>query len=103
MWRNDKTIEAPGRLENLKELVGAVAEFDTLAGFLEHVSLVMEALEAEGGSMVSVMTLHAAKGLEFDIVFLARLGGRPVPPTSAPSTRAATGRWRKSAAWPTSG
>jgi DNA helicase-2/ATP-dependent DNA helicase PcrA len=70
MWRNDKTIEAPGRLENLKELVAAVAEFDTLAGFLEHVSLVMEALEAEGGSMVSVMTLHAAKGLEFDTVFL---------------------------------
>ena len=70
MWRNDKTIEAPGRLENLKELVGAVAEFDTLAGFLEHVSLVMEVLEAEGGSMVSVMTLHAAKGLEFDTVFL---------------------------------
>ena len=70
MWRNDKTIEAPGRLENLKELIGAVAEFETLAGFLEHVSLVMDALDAEGGDMVNIMTLHAAKGLEFDTVFL---------------------------------
>jgi DNA helicase-2/ATP-dependent DNA helicase PcrA len=70
MWQNDKTIEAPGRLENLKELIGAIAEFETLAGFLEHVSLVMDALDAEGGDMVNIMTLHAAKGLEFDTVFL---------------------------------
>ncbi len=70
MWQNDKSPDAPGRLENLKELVNAMAEFDSLAGFLEHVALVMEMNEAEGQDMVNVMTLHAAKGLEFDTVFL---------------------------------
>ena len=70
MWQNDKAPDAPGRLENLKELVNAMAEFDTLAGFLEHVALVMELIETEGQDMVSIMTLHAAKGLEFDTVFL---------------------------------
>jgi DNA helicase-2/ATP-dependent DNA helicase PcrA len=70
MWQNDKSPDAPGRLENLKELVNAMAEFDTLAGFLEHVALVMELNEAEGQDMISLMTLHAAKGLEFDTVFL---------------------------------
>ena len=70
MWQNDKSIEAPGRLENLKELLGAMEEFENLAGFLEHVSLVMEAVEGEGEDMVNVMTLHAAKGLEFGTVFL---------------------------------
>jgi DNA helicase-2/ATP-dependent DNA helicase PcrA len=70
MWQADKSPDAPGRLENLKELVAAMAEFDTLAGFLEHVSLVMENTAAGGGDMVSVMTLHSAKGLEFDTVFL---------------------------------
>jgi len=70
MWQKDKSPEAPGRLENLKELISALEEFDTLGGFLEHVSLVMEAGEADGGDMVSLMTLHAAKGLEFDHVFL---------------------------------
>ncbi len=70
MWQNDKTAEAPGRLENLKELVNAMAEFDGLAGFLEHVSLVMEAIEGQGQDQVNLMTLHSAKGLEFDTVFL---------------------------------
>ncbi|HMB76174.1 MAG TPA: UvrD-helicase domain-containing protein, partial [Kiloniellaceae bacterium] len=70
MWMNDKSLEAPGRLENLKELVVALAEFENLGGFLEHVALVMESLEAEGGDQVNIMTLHAAKGLEFDTVFL---------------------------------
>ena len=70
MWMNDKTLEAPGRLENLKELVNAMGEFETLAGFLEHVSLVMEAISQEGQDVVTIMTLHAAKGLEFDTVFL---------------------------------
>ncbi|HYM04474.1 MAG TPA: UvrD-helicase domain-containing protein, partial [Stellaceae bacterium] len=70
MWQADKSPEAPGRLENLKELVAAMAEFDTLEGFLEHVSLVMETAAASGGDMVSVMTLHSAKGLEFDTIFL---------------------------------
>src|SRR3546814_9295399 len=70
MWQNDKTLEAPGRLENLKEFVNALGEFESLAGFLEHVSLVMEALSQEGQDVVTIMTLHAAKGLEFDTVFL---------------------------------
>ncbi|WP_422365364.1 ATP-dependent helicase [Pelagibius sp.] len=70
MWMNDKSLEAPGRLENLKEFVNALGEFENLAGFLEHVSLVMEALSQEGQDVVTIMTLHAAKGLEFDTVFL---------------------------------
>ncbi len=70
MWQNDKSPEAPGRLENLKELVAAMEEFENLAGFLEHVSLVMDAVENSGDDMVSLMTLHGAKGLEFDTVFL---------------------------------
>jgi DNA helicase II / ATP-dependent DNA helicase PcrA len=70
MWRNDKSIEAPGRLDNLKELIPAMEEFDSLGGFLEHVSLVMENAAAGDGEMITIMTLHGAKGLEFDIVFL---------------------------------
>ncbi len=70
MWQKDKSPDAPGRLENLKELVGAIEEFETLPGFLEHVSLVMEATENAHGDMVNLMTLHGAKGLEFDTVFL---------------------------------
>jgi DNA helicase-2/ATP-dependent DNA helicase PcrA len=70
MWQADKSPEAPGRLENLRELVVAMAEFDTLAGFLDHVSLVMDNAADAQGDQVSLMTLHAAKGLEFDIVFL---------------------------------
>src|SRR3546814_9527331 len=70
MWQNDKTLEAPGRLENLKEFVNALGEFESLAGFLEPVSLVMEALSQEGQDVVTIMTLHAAKGLDFDTVFL---------------------------------
>ncbi|HEY0835312.1 MAG TPA: UvrD-helicase domain-containing protein [Azospirillum sp.] len=70
MWQEDKSPEAPGRLENLKELVTAMAEFENLGGFLEHVSLVMENAEASGAEQVTLMTLHGAKGLEFDIVFL---------------------------------
>ncbi|MGD9741310.1 MAG: ATP-dependent helicase [Dongiaceae bacterium] len=70
MWQADRSPDAPGRLENLKELVVAMAEFETLGGFLEHVSLVMENAEGNPGDMVSLMTLHSAKGLEFDYVFL---------------------------------
>jgi DNA helicase II / ATP-dependent DNA helicase PcrA len=70
MWKQDKSPEAPGRLENLKELIRAMAEFETLAGFLDHVSLVMENEENADGDKVSLMTLHGAKGLEFDTVFL---------------------------------
>ena len=70
MWRNDKTPEAAGRLENLKELVKALEEFENLQGFLEHVSLVMDNASEEEEDKVSIMTLHAAKGLEFPAVFL---------------------------------
>ena len=70
MWQNEKTPEAPGRLENLKELVKALEEFENLQGFLEHVSLVMDNDSDDGGAKVSIMTLHAAKGLEFPMVFL---------------------------------
>ncbi|WP_187428757.1 ATP-dependent helicase [Roseobacter fucihabitans] len=69
-WQNDKTPEAPGRLENLKELVKALEQFENLQGFLEHVSLIMDNESEEGGEKVSIMTLHAAKGLEFPMVFL---------------------------------
>ena len=70
MWQQDRSVEAPGRLENLKELVSALEEFDTLDGFLEHVSLVMDNAAETSGDMVNLMTLHGAKGLEFDTVFL---------------------------------
>ncbi|MDF1854015.1 UvrD-helicase domain-containing protein [Pseudooceanicola sp.] len=70
MWQNDKTPEAPGRLENLKELVKALENFENLQGFLEHVSLIMDNESDDGGAKVSIMTLHAAKGLEFPVVFL---------------------------------
>jgi DNA helicase-2/ATP-dependent DNA helicase PcrA len=70
MWKAERTADAAGRLENLKELVRSMGEFPSLAAFLEHVSLVMEVEGDEGGERASIMTLHAAKGLEFDIVFL---------------------------------
>ncbi len=70
MWQADKSPQAQSRLENLKELVRFMHQFDTLAGFLEHVSLVMDTEQAEDGDRISLMTLHAAKGLEFDTVFL---------------------------------
>ncbi|CAN7353911.1 ATP-dependent helicase [Neorhizobium sp. LjRoot104] len=70
MWQNDKTAEAPGRLENLKELVRSMEAFESMRGFLEHVSLVMDAETNENLDAVSIMTLHSAKGLEFDTVFL---------------------------------
>ncbi|MCJ2038342.1 AAA family ATPase [Methylobacterium sp. WL30] len=70
MWQKEKSADAAGRLENLKEFVRSMEEFPDMGAFLEHVSLVMEASEAEGAERVSLMTLHAAKGLEFDTVFL---------------------------------
>ncbi|WP_037308056.1 ATP-dependent helicase [Ruegeria halocynthiae] len=69
-WQNEKTPEAPGRLENLKELVNQLDNFENLQGFLEHVSLVMDNEKESDGAKVSIMTLHAAKGLEFPAVFL---------------------------------
>ncbi|UJW86728.1 UvrD-helicase domain-containing protein [Devosia sp. SL43] len=70
MWQADKSPDSPGRLENLKELVRSMEEFETLGGFLEHISLVMDRDTAEADDAVSIMTLHSAKGLEFDTVFL---------------------------------
>ncbi len=70
MWKAERTADAAGRLENLKEFVRSMGDFPTLAAFLEHVSLVMDVESGEGGARVSIMTLHAAKGLEFDMVFL---------------------------------
>ena len=70
MWLADKTPEAPGRLENLKELVKALEQFENLQGFLEHVALIMDNESGESEDKVSIMTLHAAKGLEFPVVFL---------------------------------
>ena len=70
MWQAEKSPDAAGRLENLKELVKGLAEFENLQGFLEHVSLVMDNAQEEGAQKVSIMTLHAAKGLEFPAVFL---------------------------------
>ena len=69
-WQNDKTPEAAGRLENLKELVKALEGFQNIQGFLEHVSLIMENDVSDSTEKVSIMTLHGAKGLEFPIVFL---------------------------------
>jgi DNA helicase-2/ATP-dependent DNA helicase PcrA len=70
MWKKDRSADAAGRLDNLKELVRAMEEFENLAGFLEHVGLVMEKSQGEGEDRVSIMTLHGAKGLEFETVFL---------------------------------
>ena len=70
MWKADKSPEAQGRLDNLKELVRAMGEFESMVAFLEHVGLVTDMAENRGMDMVSIMTLHAAKGLEFNHVFL---------------------------------
>ena len=70
MWQNDKSPEAQGRLDNLKELVRSMGEFETLLGFLEHISLVMDVEQSPDDDKVNIMTLHSAKGLEFGTVFL---------------------------------
>ncbi len=70
MWKNDRSADAPGRLENLKELIRSMEEYESLRSFLEHVALVMDAEQNEGMDAVSIMTLHSAKGLEFQTVFL---------------------------------
>ena len=70
MWQNDRSAEAPGRLDNLKELIRSMEDFESMRGFLEHVSLVMDAGQNEDLDAVSLMTLHSAKGLEFKTVFL---------------------------------
>ncbi|TPI12933.1 UvrD-helicase domain-containing protein [Mesorhizobium sp. B4-1-1] len=70
MWKNDRSADSPGRLENLKELIRSMEDYESLRSFLEHVALVMEAEQGESQDAVSIMTLHSAKGLEFETVFL---------------------------------
>jgi DNA helicase-2/ATP-dependent DNA helicase PcrA len=70
MWKEDKSVEAQGRVENLRELISAMADYESLPQFLEHVALVMDAQEDQSSEKVTIMTLHGAKGLEFDCVFL---------------------------------
>jgi ATP-dependent DNA helicase UvrD/PcrA len=70
MWQKDRSADAQGRLDNLKELVRSMEEFENLQGFLEHIALVMDREDGALDDAVSVMTLHSAKGLEFDTVFL---------------------------------
>jgi len=70
MWKKDKAPDAPGRLENLKELVSAMSDFESLQEFLEHIALVLENQNNNDGDFITLMTLHAAKGLEYHAVFL---------------------------------
>jgi len=70
MWQNERSADAPGRLENLKELIRSMEDFETMSGFLEHISLVMDTERDGEDDKVSIMTLHSAKGLEFETVFL---------------------------------
>ena len=70
MWQKDRSADAAGRLENLKELLRSMEEFENLQGFLEHISLVMDTDRGGDTDAVSIMTLHSAKGLEFDTVYL---------------------------------
>jgi DNA helicase-2/ATP-dependent DNA helicase PcrA len=71
MLQADRSAESAGRLENLAELARAMEEYETLGAFLEHVSLVMENDAEREAEKVTIMTIHAAKGLEFDTIFLA--------------------------------
>ena len=70
MLQADRSAESAGRLENLTELARAMEEYETLGAFLEHVSLVMDNDAGDQGAKVTIMTIHAAKGLEYDTVFL---------------------------------
>ncbi|MEM6851818.1 MAG: 3'-5' exonuclease, partial [Pseudomonadota bacterium] len=70
MWQADKSPQAPSKLENLKELIQAMADFENLEGYLDHVSLVMDNDQNAEGERINLMTLHSAKGLEFPVVFL---------------------------------
>ncbi|MCF6315654.1 MAG: UvrD-helicase domain-containing protein [Marinosulfonomonas sp.] len=70
MWLKDKSPDAPGRLENLKELVQSLEQFENLQGFLEHIALIMDNASDDTGEKLTIMTLHGAKGLEFPAVFL---------------------------------
>ncbi len=73
MWRSENTLESQGRLENIDEFVNSLSEFSNITEFLEYVSLVEAKEEKLGQDAVSVMTVHAAKGLEFNLVFIPGL------------------------------
>ena len=98
-WQNDRSAEAPGRLDNLKELIRSIDEFESLPGFLEHVSLVMDTDNNPDQEAVNLMTLHSAKGLEFDTVFLP-VGKKAYSRTSAALMKVDARGWKKSAALP---
>ena len=72
----EKSLESEGRLENLKELVNAMSAFDNMIGFLEHIALVNDSDAEHKDGQISLMTLHAAKGLEFSVCFFTLLGRR---------------------------
>ncbi len=71
MWRQDKSLEAEGRLENIEELYNVLADFESINEFIEYATLITDADENSSEDQLIVMTLHASKGLEFDCVFLA--------------------------------
>ncbi len=101
MWQNDKSPEAQGRLDNLKELVRSMGEFENLSGFLEHIALVMDVEQSAEEDKVNIMTMHSAKGLEFGTVFLP--GWRKAcSPASVRSTKKAAPVSRRNAGSPTS-
>ena len=102
MWQKDRSADAAGRLENLKELIRSMEEFENLQGFLEHISLVMDNEKAADADAVSIMTLHCRQGAGVRHRVPARLGGRPVSATSARSTTRAAPGWKRSAASPMS-
>ena len=70
MWQNDKSPDAPGKIDNVKEMVSGMGEFENLGGFLEHIALVMGNDSNQSQEKITLMTLHAAKGLEYDTIFL---------------------------------
>ena len=70
MWQNDKSVEAEARLDNLKELINAISEFDTIRSFIEHIQLVMDNELNNKNNSVNILTFHASKGLEFENIFL---------------------------------
>ena len=100
-WQAQKTPEAEGRLENLKELVNAMDGFENLEGFLEHISLVMDGDNTTNEGEVTLMTLHAAKGLEFDTVFLPGWEEGLFPSSGHWMKRAAVAS-KKNVGWPMS-
>ena len=101
MWKQDKSPEAPGRLENLKELVRALADFETLSGFLDHVSLVMENEDNSATDKISLMTLHAPRGWSLTRCS-CRAGRMGCSPTSVRWMKVGTRGWRRKGASPMS-